>query len=648
MAGINMAINLSIDGGSPFRIKRPVITSSGFVSDVDETVKAHLDQLNALLGKRVFGTRAEGEANKTVAGLIALQITPKRAPDGWKEGSLLSSLSKLNDETEKLTLGDYIDLVPALSELKYAYENSLSSNWSLVDYNTRTALNDYPAIRDFLLVFAVKVMKVTEFNGLKNFVLNNSLGVKSIINYAIVSAARTYIFKQQLNVDDYNKDDSTIVSEIEDAQLSLSSAAFTPALKKLVDDFVFNGREATLIKEADIGVVPDEIKPQLIKLIKASPVPITKKNVNFFLPLFITQITGTPTTVDDGTDDTDVADKDFDVEYLQDDDALIQISRSAVKCAAQLFYGMVLGDELEVFDTINYFTHNYLLRGGIEIQDSQLRDDLQSYVFSNRFYDLRAKKLVDRTRPAEREMFYQQVFNAGGNIGDSDLGQVLVPNPEFPKLWKVLMLETAKYIERAQQSFYPDSYVSRQNVMQAVEDIQYNLSTHCIGMVNVASPMIYAELDFVIRRIFMHEEVRRQIAPAGATWWRVVETLYMAMRNQRPKATVLYNKAKLGHDIIRKIADYNPATFEDNDAFSAFVSDVEAFITTQSILQDTDTDDQTDGSDQEQQPPGVQPPMSYNRTPYPGAPYSGSPVNAGITPADQNGNGNGGGGEWDF
>src|SRR6185295_3306012 len=168
-----------------------------------------------------------------------------------------------------------------------------------------------------------------------------------------------------------------------------------------------------------------------------------------------------------------------------------------------------------------WFTHKYLVRGGIEIQDPRLRDDLQMYVFSNRFPDEKTGKLVDRTRPAERQMFYRQVFN----YGNAQVTDDVVVNDEFPRLWKVLMLESARYLERAQTSPNPESYVSPQNVMQAVEDLQYNLSTHCTGMASVITPLIYNELNFIIKRIFMHEEVLRQVVPAaGATWWRVVET----------------------------------------------------------------------------------------------------------------------------
>ncbi|HEY2851745.1 MAG TPA: hypothetical protein VGJ18_02815 [Gemmatimonadaceae bacterium] len=644
------------------QLRRPPFLdrSFGFVPDSDATIKGHLDQLNALLGKRVFGKRENGEGNATItkmvnADLDGAQVTADQLNgDHWTKDSLLDLISNAVASPDQLTLAEYIDLVPDLSQLKYPYEQTLTGSAASLDYNTRTVVNAYPSIRDFLLIYAYQVGKVTEINGLQNFVLNNENGAKRIVRYAVISAARSYILSQQLAVPDYTKDDSPVIQAIVSANLTLQSSGFIPALDKIIKDFLANGPDAATEKLIDdnkaiIGTVVDPLRSQLIAKIKASRVKITAANAQYFLPLFITQLSAAAPVAPTTDTDTATADEDFDVEFLQDDDAIVQISRSAVKCAAQLFYGMVLGDELEVFDTVNFFTHNYLLRGGIEIQDATLRDDLQSYVFSNRFFNVKANKLADRTRPGERQMFYRQVFNTGGDLGDAQLNNVIVPNPEFPGMWKVLMLETAKFIERAQTSPNPDNYVSKQNVMQAVEDLQYNLSTHCIGMVNVVTPLIYAELDFVIRRIFMHDEVKRQIAPAGATWWRVVETLYMAMRNQRPKATVLYQKAKLGNDILRKIADYNPATFQDPDAFSAFISDVEAFITTQSILQGG-TDADSDTADQSQ--PALMTPSPLNRLPFsappmgiPGMPgMPGMPAPAGASAS----NGSGSGSEWDF
>jgi hypothetical protein len=131
-------------------------------------------------------------------------------------------------------------------------------------------------------------------------------------------------------------------------------------------------------------------------------------------------------------------------------------------------------------------------------------------------------------------MWYRQVFNHGhGDVTDD-----VIVNEEFPRLWKVLMLESARYIERARESFHQET-LSAQGVQQAIEDVQYKLSQHCTGMANVATPLIYDELSFVIRRILMHPEVVRQVAPVGGTWLRAVEKLYAAMKGRRPRANVV-------------------------------------------------------------------------------------------------------------
>ncbi len=616
-----MILNSTFDGASTFKIKRPLITSSGFTSDVDPTIKSHFDELNTLLGKRILANPAqyelqaeekkEGKTARTSADrsrlvpdlqqILSKPLAPKRIPENnWAENSLASQFSQAKEVIDNLTLSEYIDMTADLSALKYEFQGNISDNWFNLDYNTKAVLDSYPAIQDYLVAYGFFIMDLQEVNGLKNFILSNRLGAKNVANYAIVSAARTIIDQEQLKVPFYDVDSSEIVADIKAAGLSTSTASFKTTLQARIDDFVFNNNESQLIDGAGIGVLPAGIKPQLIKYIKNSPVPITALNVKFFLPLFINQIAGTTPAADPTVVDTEESDKDFDVQFLEDDNSLIKVSKSAVRCASQLYYSMVLGDELNVFHAMNHFTHKYLIRGAIEIQDSTLRDDLQQYVFSNKFTtkDPRTNVdvLKDRTRPAERQMFANLVF--GG--GKAQMGDDFIPNQEFPKLWKVLILESAKYLERAQAAYNPDSYVSRQNVMQAVEDLQYNLSTHCTGLANVITPLIYEELNFIIKRIFMHPEVLRQVVPAGGTWWRVVEVLFMDMRKPRPKATVLYNKAKLGHDIIRSVAEYDPASFEDDKSFSAFISSVDAFITTQSILQEALSDDlkkQDDDSD---------------------------------------------------
>ena len=728
-----MATTLLTNGTSTFRIKRPLTTTNGFISDVDSTVKDHLTELNTLLSKRVFEVVAAGDivrtrtetyrlaqaeakaksaateqayeyaaakdavtedarakveaatekvrhaksggdqkasdaareelklaetelknaekearralrsaeeasaaadaaaaaADKAEADLNALkamggalpdvtslieildsELTPKRARkdhEPWADDSLAQRIHDADAGNNKRTLAELIDQKSKVSVLRHDFQSYFESNRFSFDPNIQAVLNGNSAIVDYLVSLGYH-SGYREINGLKNFILTNSKGAQNIIKYAAVSAARTIIANERLRVHEYDDDDSDFVAEIVAKKLPLSGASFKSKLKDVLNNFVFNGQYLEILKSANIGDIPSDWIPQLIKYMKSyekKKIIIDKNNINFYLPTFIAEIQGGMEIEDASDDDIVVSDQDFSVDFFQDDSSLIQVSASAVKCAAQLYYAMVLGEELAVFDTVNFFTHRFLLRGGIEIQDSQLRDDLQQYVFSNQFTDLRNGKVVDRTRPAERQMFYKQVFD----YGRAQVGQDLIVNSEFPRMWKVLILESAKYIERAQAAFNPTSYVSKQNVMQAVEDLQYNLSTSCTGMVNVISPLIYAELNFIVQRIFMHPEVRRQVVPAGGTWWKVVETLFMAMNHARPKSTVLYNKAKLGHDILRSIAEYNPATFEDDNYFSAFISSVDAFITTQSILQEALTDDLVDNRESDEDYESEDPPV---------------------------------------
>src|SRR5262249_49530185 len=167
-------------------------------------------------------------------------------------------------------------------------------------------------------------------------------------------------------------------------------------------------------------------------------------------------------------------------------------------------------------------------------------------------------------------------------------------------------------------------------------------ATHCTGMANVLTPLINAELDFVIRRIFMHPEVLRQIVPQGGTWWRVVETLYMGLKHSRPKSTVIYSKAKLGNKIIRAIAEYNPTTFEDDAQFSSFISDVDAYITTKSILQDVLTEALKKTDEDADETPGAYGGYQINGNGYQKpAPEMPAPAAPAAAPKA-------GGDEWDF
>lgn len=534
-----------------------------------------------------------------------------------------------------ISIGAWIDKINPLAALKYQFTSTVSANWSTLDYNTTVILgifsgngdSGYLNIPNYLIAYAYCIKGITDPNALLNFMTTAADGMMTIFNYAATTAARMEVQVESLNIPDtgtpaapvvfFTDDTHPLIQQIQTANLTFSSASFSSALDALIQGYINNGPELTLINGSQFSLVTDAVKQYLIKAIQnynaTALVTITAANINSFIPIFLSQMGTAAGQIQISTQTSpEGADSAFDVVPFQDTSTSSQIIVSNVRCAAQLFYCMVLGDELQIFDVMNYFTHKYLVRNPVEIQDPVLRQNLQLYVFSNKFVDL-SGNIQDRTRPAERGMFYQQVFN----WGRSKLTEDVIVNNDFGQLWKILMFETATYLEKAQLSPNPDTFVSRQNVQQAVEDLQYNLSTYCTGMAVVITPIIYAELSFVVNQILTHPEVMAQVVPVGGNWWRVVETLYAGLKSSKPNALAENNKANYGQQMIKAIAEYVEATFEQDGPYSAFVSLVDAYISTESILQKA----ANQGSDGDQPAMPMQP---ASQAPMPAMPSNGN------------------------
>ena len=586
------------------KIRRTNITTNGVTADIDSHVKEQLTYMNDLLGTPIY--IKEGGDFQTVEGmsvreLVQLPLKARmygnshRKEQQWQEDSLLNIIYKAinNSKYDKIySLEEYIDAEDKLSLLKFDFKDRLNNNWNNLDLNTRSILS-YPNIVNYLLAFGYNA-GYTEVNGLTNFIFGNKSGNRNVIIYTQISASRQYIHEERVSVE-FNNEKNPVITDILKGNPSFSSLSFSAFVMKTLENYVDNSSELDILKDSKYYKdIPPSMIPKLIKQIKASILPVTDSNIDILLPIFMNEIENTPGWEDD-TSDTDGSAPDYSVTFLDDDAATVQVVSDNIRCAAQMFYSMTLGEELDIFSVVNFFTHKFMVRGNIQISDSQLREDLQMYVFSNKFPHPRTGKIIERTRPAERRMFYKQVFNYGNAAVTDDV----VVNKEFPKYWRILIMEVARYIQRAQDSPNPESYVSRQTVMQAVEDLQYNLSTHCSGMANVISPIIYDELYFVIKRILNHPEIVKQLVPAGGNWWKVIEMLYEGMKHQRPKTTIHYNKAKLGYEILNSIADYNPTTFEDDKRFSAFISNVDAFIISQAQLQQKEEDENEDKGNRE-------------------------------------------------
>jgi hypothetical protein len=162
------------------------------------------------------------------------------------------------------------------------------------------------------------------------------------------------------------------------------------------------------------------------------------------------------------------------------------------------------------------------------------------------------------------------VFNYGGGQTMQDA----VVNTKFPKLWRKLVPVVKEYVENSASSLSQNSFVSKGGVMSLISALQTNLSTNCTNVASVMSPRINGEWNFIVFKIFSHPEIIRQISPTIPTWKGVVETLYASFKRKNVDANLVYEKAELCNSIIREIADYNPAVFEEEDNFLNFCSKV--------------------------------------------------------------------------
>ncbi len=572
-----------------FRYRRGVTPLGGYIPAMDPVTAAELETL-----ERYLRTPAVDPADaNSLTNLLAAPLETRRAGPSdistgeWPANSLVD---KLRDETKKakpgrLPIGEAARSATALSDLALELAEELTTRQDELTLNQRVVLAGV-GVRDLLFARATVEHGIGTIKSLINFVLHDPHGVDEVARYVAVSAAREYVLRESLRVVNIDKDDNPVVNRVRATLPLFSADTFRNNVVAIAGQAINDSRYDEFITAAKLGSpVPASVKPRLIEYIKTSGV-VTKANAPFTIPYYLAKAASeaaSETSTGQALDST-APDDPFRVTFSPEDADVLEVSTNAVKCASQLYYVMTLGDELGVFEAVRHFTHRYLFRQGFAVEDKVLRRDLENYVFSEQFTGLDTvdgeRRLMRCTREPERRTFYRQVFDHG----DEPLPDDAPANSDFRRLWKILVLESARYLERVSASPHPD-FVSAQSVLQAVEDLQQNLSSSCVGMATVMTPLMYAELDFVKNKILGHPEVRRHLVPGGGSWLKVVERLG-ADRNRRMRAPLFNNKAQLGYTLIRDIAAYTPSKFEQERTFNGFMSNMEAFITTQSIIQE--------------------------------------------------------------
>lgn len=487
--------------------------------------------------------------------------------------------------------------------LYFEFNNYVKESVKTLTFN-QSLISGYSGIIDFLFLKAVLADGLENVRSVFSYIFSTGKAYQDVFQAIAVKAAEMIRDREKIKLPS-GVNSEKISAILKEKEFSLEKPLFYNEVKNAINKMVFDSENINLISlvEKELGdIVSDEDVPAIINYLKSSNIKIDEKNAKYFIPIALNSLKNSGASYVSATSSV-VSESDFAVNYYEDERASLEIIRENIVCASQLYYVMVLGDELGIFNIINHIATKKLPSGNMDIRNTATLKDLQLYIFNENFKDLRTGEIFKRTVPAERSMFYKQVYNSGdgGNMEGMSV------NTDFYMHWSILMKECADYIQKQEES---ENVLSRQKIVQAMEDIQYNLSTFCTGMVKVATPVMYKEMDFVIERFLKNEEITRQITMGNSiSLWKVIEKMLFEMQGEVPNVSALRNKAIFGHKILSSCAENASSLVADDEKFGELLSVVEAFIIAESQLQDS-----SENTDSEEEAP-----TAGNGSPVPAA-----------------------------
>lgn len=248
-----------------------------------------------------------------------------------------------------------------------------------------------------------------------------------------------------------------------------------------------------------------------------------------------------------------------------------------VRAAGALMWCYDIGERLGVFKLTDALVYRWWV-GLVDFGDPDLTSELY------RYYKLRDERPVEE----ERFLLYRRILDLGG----APVGDRVVVNTDFPQLWRTLMEEVALYIDRSESSFR--DRVNTQGVVQAILEVQYNLTERMAGMALTQVTEMYNQLRQTevgtgvlgALDILDHPEVVGQLSSGRRrNQWSVIERLAKEEFGVSPNVNALRTSAVEGFKVVDYIADFRSGSL-DEDAFEDFISSAKAWILAQQLAGD--------------------------------------------------------------
>jgi len=267
---------------------------------------------------------------------------------------------------------------------------------------------------------------------------------------------------------------------------------------------------------------------------------------------------------------------DFQVDMFDSSAAQIVLEDN-VRAAGALMWCYDIGERLGVYKLTDALVYRWWV-GLLDFGDADLTAELY------RYYKLRDE------RPAEEERFllYRRILD----VGQAPVDDRVIVNDEFPSLWRTLMEEVATYIDRTEASFR--DRVNIQGVVQAIREVQYNLTERMAGMALTQVTEMYNQLRQTESGsgvlggldILGHPEVVGQLSSGRRRdQWSVIERLAKEEFGVSPNVSALRTSAVEAFKVVDYIAQFREGVV-DEDAFDAFIAAAKAWILAQQLAGD--------------------------------------------------------------
>lgn len=436
-------------------------------------------------------------------------------------------------------------------------------------YNLLRVLENEP-ILEYLFCKAKYFIERGDVDSIYKYIITDG-GIKEANDYIIESALDSILEKRKIDIKADVRED--ILKKLTDTGFSFAEGVFSKRISGAIDEFVGNSGVLLLVKEARKVLKFDEkYDAAIIKFIKETNTNdeiIKDDNVVYYVSNFLydnINNSNLPLTSASGISD-------YSIKYYLDELGTVEINKGNVLRAADLYYCMYVGEEIGVFEVIERIRYRLSRNdrtGIINITSRQTLNNLQAYFFDGTF---RGKDgtLHRRTTSEDRRKAYLQAFGAGEKTNSDNI----YVNTEFGEMWNNLLFEGNDYIDKIRSSQYPELYVSKQGIIQSMEDLQRNLSDSCIGEPTIMSALIHEELDFIIEKFLLDPEISNQVAPGRGLAGLIQDVMYEA--GERPASiSNLLQIAAYSHMILKDVAEYTQEFIENGENFSRIINNMNA------------------------------------------------------------------------